>query len=270
MNVDREETCSALPVPAEMSAGLVGYHWARNKVGESGAAVYRLHGKSGAPDLFLKHGGGAVADDLLDETGRLRWLARHLNVPAVAHFTITSDLAWLLMTALPGKTAYQALEVRQAHRTAIVDALADYLKRLHAIPVSACPFNSDHAHRLDLARKRIDAGLVDEDDFDEEREGWTAEQVWQAMHQLLPLVPDPVVTHGDYSLDNLLMLDGDVSGCIDAGRAGIGDRYQDLAIMWNCLGEFGAALQDRFLVRYGVPDPDRRKLQFHLMLDELF
>jgi aminoglycoside 3'-phosphotransferase-1 len=112
--------------------------------------------------------------------------------------------------------------------------------------------------------------VVEEDDFDDEREGWTAEQVWEAMQRLLPMQPDPVVTHGDLSLENILMANGEVIGCIDVAKAGIADRYQDLVILWNCLGEFGQSLQDRLLEQYGVPNVDERKLQFHLMLDELF
>lgn len=42
------------------------------------------------------------------------------------------------------------------------------------------------------------------------------------------------------------------------------------AILWNCLGEFAPLLQQRLLTQYGVTDFDRRKLQFHLLLDELF
>lgn len=270
VNVDREESCAVMPVPEEMSAGLMGYKWARNNVGESGGAVYRLYGKPGAPDLFLKHGQDAVADDLVDEMVRLRWMANHIAVPAVTHFVTVPGEAWLLMTALPGQTAYQVLEAHRGDRMAIVDGLANFLRGLHAIPVSECPFTSDHRYRLGLARKRIDAGLIEEDDFDEERQGWKAEQVWQAMHQLIPFSPDLAVTHGDFSLDNLLMVDGEVVGCIDAGRAGIADRYQDLAILWNCLGEFGEELQVRLLARYGIPNPDQNKMQFHLMLDELF
>ncbi len=144
------------------------------------------------------------------------------------------------------------------------------MHRLHSIPVSECPFNSDHTLRLARAAARIDAGLVDVDDFDEERAGWTAERIWDEMQSLLPLSPDRVVTHGDFSLDNLLIHDGEVVGCIDVGWAGIADRYQDLAILWNCLGEVGPALQERLFRRYGIPEPDRRKLEFHLMLDELF
>lgn len=112
--------------------------------------------------------------------------------------------------------------------------------------------------------------MVDEEDFDTDREGWTAEQVWQSLQSMLPQTLDPVVTHGDFSLDNLLVFDREVTGCIDAGRVGIADRYQDLAILWNCLGEFGSELQERLLESYGLSDMDQNKLQFHLMLDELF
>ncbi len=266
----REKACIAPAAPADIAAASVGYRWARDTVGESGGRVYRLHGKADAPELYLKHGRDAVADDIGHELVKLRWLAAYLPVPAVTQFVRTRDEAWLLMTALPGPTAYQVMAQRPELQPAVVDALATFLRRLHAIPATACPFTSDHAHRLALARSRIDGGLVDEDDFDEEREGWTALQVWQALQDLLPFAPDPVVTHGDFSLDNLFIQDGEVTGCIDVGRTGIADRYQDLAIAWNCLGEFGPALQQRFLTQYGIAEVDRRKLDFHLMLDELF
>ena len=265
----REQACEPIAVPESISAELAGYDWARDSVGESGGAVYRLHRRAGS-DLFLKMGEGTVADDVTDEMARLHWLLRYIPVPTIRQFVRTPDQAWLLMSALNGKTAYQILEADADAGPAVVDALAVFLRRLHAIPVHDCPFNSDHAFRLSHGRRRIDAGLVDADDFDEEREGWTAEQVWEAMQERLPFPADPVVTHGDFSLDNILMADGAVVGCIDVGRAGIADRYQDLAILWNCLGEFSPALQSRFFAQYGIAAPDERKLQFHLMLDELF
>lgn len=266
----REKNCGAADVPASLTGAVAGYAWARNTIGESGGAVYRLHGKPGAPELYLKHGKHRVADDIDAEAARLRWLAEYLPVPRVVQFERASQEAWLLMTALPGLSAYQVLKAHPESRPAVVDALAAFLRRLHAIPLAACPFTSDLGQRLSLARARIEAGLVDADDFDEEREGWSAEQVWDAMQALLPLDSDPVVTHGDYSLDNLLLRDGQVVGCIDAGRVGVADRYQDLAIMWNCLGEFGAPLQERFMRSYGIADIDQGKLALHLLLDELF
>ncbi|ESQ81786.1 hypothetical protein AEAC466_20400 [Asticcacaulis sp. AC466] len=267
---EREKACAAPQIPIVMSAQVNGYGWARDTIGESGAAVYRLDGKGRAPDFFLKHGKDAVADDVTDEMVRLGWLSGFMPVSTVVQFVRTPNEAWLLMAAIQGKTAYQILAADPDARAAVVDALAAFLRRLHAIPVNQCPFNSDHAFRLARARARIDAGLVETDDFDEEREGWTAEQVWEALQALLPFTPDPVVTHGDFSLDNLLIVDGEVIGCIDLGRVGIADRYQDLAILWNCLGEFDPSLQDRLFQQYGIPDPDPGKLQFHLILDELF
>lgn len=88
--------------------------------------------------------------------------------------------------------------------------------------------------------------------------------------KLLPFSPDSVVTHGDFSLDNLIFDEGKLIGCIDVGRVGIADRYQDLAILWNCLGEFSPSLQKRLFQKYGIDNPDMNKLQFHLMLDEFF
>lgn len=90
------------------------------------------------------------------------------------------------------------------------------------------------------------------------------------MQHFLPFPADPVVTHGDFSPDNLLMNEGEILGFIDVGRFGIAARYQDVAILWNRVGEFGSSLQERFFQQYGIADLDCRKLQFHLMLDELF
>lgn len=97
------------------------------------------------------------------------------------------------------------LEEYPAAQNSIVDALAVFLQRLHQIPVSHCPFNSDHLFRLALAQTRMNSGLVDADDFDDERKGWSVEQVWNEMQSLLPFSLDSVVTHGDFSLDNLII-----------------------------------------------------------------
>ncbi|MEG3125027.1 APH(3')-I family aminoglycoside O-phosphotransferase [Sphingomonas sp. GB1N7] len=266
----REHPVRPVETPIALAALLNGYDWSQNTVGESGDAVYRLRKNDAGPDMFIKHARRSTARDLAGESVRLQWLGDHIAVPDVRAFFGTPDEAWLLITALPGKTAYQLLEAYPDKRLAIVDRLAHLLRRLHAIPVESCPFNSDHHLRLGEARWRIDRGLVDVDDFDEERAGWSAEAVWAGMTVLLPMAQDSVVTHGDFSLDNILLTNGDEACCIDVGRAGIADRYQDLAILWNCLGEFGTALQQRLFDSYGIAEPDDRKIQFHLLLDELF
>lgn len=268
--MEREVACEPVAVPPGLAELVAGYRWARNRVGESGGAVYRLVGKAGAPELYLKHGSGHVADDIVDEMARLRWLTGKMPVPRLVGFVVTADGAWLLTTALAGETAWQLLERAPERAEQIVDALAQLLQRLHAIPVQSCPFDSDIDRRCWLARRRIDAGLVDEDDFDDSRAGWSAQQVWHALQRHLPLTPDPVVTHGDFSLDNILLHDGRVTGCIDLGRVAVADRYQDLAILSAGLAEFGEALPSRFFARYGIDAIDDAKVEAHLLLDELF
>ncbi|MDO6415737.1 APH(3')-I family aminoglycoside O-phosphotransferase [Sphingomonas sp. BIUV-7] len=266
----REEPCAPIALPPALAGPLAGYRWARDLVGESGGATFRLHAKSGAPDLFLKMGQRQAAADVTDEMVRLRWLAGRLPVPAVVHFWSSAEEAWLVTTALRGQTAYQLLTGDPAESSAIVDALADFIRHIHAIPVADCPFMADHGFRLARARERLESGLVPLDHFDEARAGWSAERVWDAAIGLLPLAFDMVVTHGDFSLDNILFADGAVTGCIDVGRVGLADPYQDLAILWHSLGEFGSGLQDRLFASYGITVPDRDRIDFHLMLDEFF
>ncbi|VCY60640.1 aph(3')-Ic_1_X62115 [Escherichia coli] len=112
-------------------------------------------------------------------------------------------------------------------------------------------------------------GLVDASDFDDERNGWPVEQVWKEMHKLLPFSPDSVVTHGDFSLDNLIFDEGKLIGCIDVGRVGIADRYRILPSYGTASVSFSFITETAFS-KYGIDNPDMNKLQFHLMLDEFF
>ena len=265
----REYSVEPPELPAGLRPHLLGYEWSRDTVGESGDAVYRLWKRGVTPDLFLKCALSQSAWDVAGEMLRLQWLGNHVPVPAVKALFATPDEAWLLTAALAGKTAYQRLDASADKGPVVVDALAGLLRRLHAIPVESCPFNSDHLLRLGEARWRLDRKMVKGADFDEGEAGWTPERVWTEMTSLLPLVPDPVVTHGDFSLDNILIADDGVATCIDVGRAGIADRYQDIAIAWHCLGEFGAPLQRRLLTSYGIAQADYAKIRFHLLLDKL-
>lgn len=268
--MERDVLCVPVAVPAGLAEQVAGYRWSRDQIGESGSAVYRLSGQAGAPDLFLKHGQGDAAGDVVDEMVRLRWLTGRLAVPHLVGFVAAADDAWLLTAALAGETAWQVLDRAPGQREQVVDVLAAFLRTLHALPVAACPFDSGIERRLWLARQRIDAGLVDEDDFDDVRARWSAQQVWDALQNHMPMTPDPVVTHGDFSLDNILLHEGRVTGCIDLGRVGVADRYQDLAILSSNLTEFGGTLPERFFTHYGIDAVDRAKVEVHLLLDELF
>jgi aminoglycoside 3'-phosphotransferase-1 len=188
----------------------------------------------------------------------------------VEQFVRTSGTAYLLSSGVDGVSAYEYLTTHPGSRMKIVGALAQFLRAFHAIPIADCPFHAGHELRLADARRNVETGLVDTSDFDDERSGWTAERVLSEAIALRPAEFDRVVTHGDFSLDNVLVARGRVTGCIDVGRAGVADPYQDLAILWHNLSEFGAKLQAELFRAYGIATPNVDMIRFHLCLDELF
>jgi len=266
-----EEETPPLPVPAGLTDLMAGRRWMRQHTGQSGSGVYRLLHPE-APDLYLKQAVGPAVASLAEEMTRFHWLAgQRVMVPEVLAFLSVGETAWLVTTALLGRTAHDCLcEADTATRRDIVTEIARFLRSFHELPVDDCPFNSGHAMWLSHARQRMADGDVDTGAFDEEHAGWPPFQVWQKMMTLLPMTVDPVVVHGDFTLDNVLMVDGRVTGCVDVGRAGTADRYHDIAPLWNTLRPFGRDLQAAFLHDYRILRPDDRKLRFHLCLDEFF
>lgn len=256
-------------LPISLESLVEGYKWRRDTIGESGATIHRLKAK-GRPGLYLKQGRNRVASDIVDEFARLVWLGPHCPVPTVRHFGVAEDAAWLLTDAVPGVSAYRWLGDNPGRQEAAIAGMADFLRALHALPVQDCPFDASLSVRMAAARRNVDAGIVDCDDFDEARAGWSAEQVWQRLVELAPATGTSVVTHGDFSLDNIFIDDaGVVVGIIDVGRAGLADPYQDLAILSYCLGEFDPALPGLLFDAYGVA-ADTDRIDLHLCLDELF
>lgn len=260
---------ATLSLPSGWAERLAGYTATRDTVGESGGVIHRLD-VPGRPSLFLKQGAGRIARDIADEYARLRWAQGQLPVPQLIAFAEEADTAWLLSEAVAGTAAHAWLEANPDRRADAVAGMARLLRRLHALPAETCPFNAGMPLRMIGARANIDDGLVPEDEFDDARAGWTAEQVWDKLRSIPPVTAAPVITHGDFSLDNIFLDEaGEVVGLIDLGRLGVADRYQDLAILLNCFNEFDSALGEVLFDVYGE-QPDPQRIELHLLLDELF
>ena len=199
---------------------------------------------------------------------RLRWLAAQgVACPQVLEYTESGDHDWLLMTALPGSDLASSSELTPARITHVA-AMA--LRSLHSLDPAHCPFDHCSAVRIGHARERMQAGLVDEDDFDDERMGQNAAQVFAALLQQRPAREDLVVTHGDACLPNLMAAHGVFTGFVDCGRLGMADRHQDLALAaWSIQYNLGAEWVTPFLDAYGGV-VDSGKLAFYRLLDEFF
>jgi kanamycin kinase len=256
-----------------------GFDWIPVTIGASAASVFRLEGPGGA--LYLKAlDAGVHVDatlDLQSEADRLRWLGEcNIPVPEVVEIVTGAEVDYLVTRALPGASAADVRPTEQ--RSAVVDAVADLLRTLHALPVASCPFDRSLAVTMAAARRAVELGTVDLDDLDPEWSGWTGEQLRTQLEATIPASEDLVVGHGDYCLPNVVvdpetML---VSGLVDGGRVGRADRHLDLALMTRSLSSplnssYGAALAQRFLRRYaGSRDIDvvPTRLAFYRLLDE--
>ena len=199
----------------------------------------------------------------------VRWLqAQGQPAPTVIATTEEAGRRWLLMSALPGRDLASSPELPPQR---LVELLADALRGLHAIPVAACPFDQRLASRLQAAQERVEAGLVDADDFDDERLGQSAQQVFAELRATRPNHEDLVVSHGDACLPNLVVYAAGVrSSWIDCARLGVADRWQDLALATRDIAEeWGDEWVAPFLRAYGA-EMDEAKRGFYRLLDEFF
>lgn len=258
-------------LPPALAAKIAGCTWEKDDLGCSGAAVFKLRSEEGRT-WFLKtavppHAGAVVA-----EAERLAWLAGKLPAPQILSFAARDGTAYLLVTAVPGEDMTAFNQHAEAEKETAVRLLAAGLRQIHRLFPAGCPFDRRLALTLVQARRRLEAGLVDTADFDADWQGWDVADLYAELLATRPTAAEDLVfTHGDYCLPNILAHNGRVSGFVDLGRAGVADRYQDLALGWRSANyNYGPGWGDRFLAAYGLQQPDPARLTFYRLLDEFF
>jgi aminoglycoside phosphotransferase len=250
--------------------------WEQVTTGRSGAEVRR------SPDggAYAKTGHGHHHDDLVDERERLEWLAT-TDVPAaeVQDWADDGERATLVLRTVPG---VPMSELPGSATETVVPRLAELLQRLHTVPRDTCPFDRWLAVTVPIALMRVEAGLVDEDDLDEERSGRSAYDLLADLVDQRPRaeeleVSDLVVCHGDACLPNFLV-DPDsleLTGMIDVHRLGVADRHLDLALATRSMSNaalnptYGPDAAEALLAAYGR-EADPWRLDFYRLLDEFF
>lgn len=263
----RQATRDKMSLPAKWHDAFTGALIEQQTIGESRAQVCRIR-RAGQPDLFLKSEPVGTPCELPDEIERLQWMARHgLPAPVVLDIATEHDRHWLLMSAVNGQDLASAASLPPSK---IVDIVATALRTLHQMPVKECPFDHRLERRLAAARLAMDAGLVDEEDFDDERLGRTVADAYAELLSTQPRTHDLVVTHGDACLPNFMAHDGIFTGYIDCGRLGVSDRHQDVALAARSIAHnLGQEWVAPFFSAYGM-QPDEGRLAFYCLLDEFF
>jgi aminoglycoside phosphotransferase len=250
--------------------------WEQVTTGMSGAEVRR------APDggAYAKSGSGRTREDLVEERERLEWLAgTDLPCAEILDWTDDDETATLTLRTVPG---VPMSDLPASDAASAVRSLGQFLQRLHALSRDSCPFDRWLAVTVPLARLRVDAELVDEHDFDDERRGRSGRDLLAELMDLRPRaeeleVADLVVCHGDACLPNFV-IDPDsfeITGMIDVHRLGVADRHLDLALATRSMSStalnpaYGPDSANELLATYGRP-ADPWRLDFYRLLDEFF
>ena len=265
---------SIVEIPTEIAARLASYACAPIGIGESGATVWRCTAQH-LPTLYLKVAPLAAELRLDREDERLRWMhERGLFVPAVREYGCIGGFEYLVLDEIAGVDASNAEWSGQSLE--VVTAIGVALARLHRTSIDDCPFDQRVARQIEEARVHVAAGRVREHEFDERRLGRRASEILGDLLATVPPDEDLVLVHGDFCLPNVILsvVPGggiEVAGLVDCGRAGVADRYQDLALAIRSIdGNIGSEWVAPFLRAYGLDIVREDKVEFFMLLDEFF
>jgi aminoglycoside phosphotransferase len=217
--------------------------------------------------VYLKVSQIGIEAGVGDERERLLWAAGKLPVPSVIDAGDDDGMEWMVLGPLPGM---DGSDIRLSkHREQLVRMLASSLRELHDAPTAACPFD----FRLPVAMAHVEnrqrSGLINQAEFRQEFCHHSAESAVAELGRQLPADEEPVITHGDYCVPNIVFDRGRLSGFVDLGDLGVADRWRDLAVAtWSLERNIGPGWEDLFLRTYGV-DPNPSRARFYRLLYEL-
>ncbi|MBN1971496.1 MAG: aminoglycoside 3'-phosphotransferase [Candidatus Delongbacteria bacterium] len=239
-------------------------------IGCTEALVYFIKNCIDNVNAYLKVNPKNSLEKLKHEVDIMNWLNGKIPVPKVLHYDENEHYEFLLMTEIKG---FPSFSEELSDKSKTMTDLAKGLKLIHSLDISDCPFNEKIIKKCSVIEKQIEAGNIDIDDFDDENKGKKLEELFDRIKELREnMQEDLVFTHGDYCMPNILLTSNGLSGFIDLGRAGISDRYQDIALAIRSIKYNGFSQDhiDLFLSEYGITELDNRKVELYKLIDEFY
>lgn len=169
---------------------------------------------------------------------------------------ISDDRDWLFTAAVAGEDCTH--ETYLTHPERLCDTIAGALRKLHEIDPLHCPVPDRTTEYLDQAEKNYRTGNYDQSSFPDSFGYRSAEEAHDVLISEKDALQSRVLLHGDYCLPNIILDNWRISGFIDVGCGGVGDRHIDIFwgvwTLWFNLKTH--QYQDRFLDAYGRDKAD--------------
>jgi aminoglycoside phosphotransferase len=208
-------------------------------------------------------------ETLETQAKRLLWLQHKLPVPNVIDYGVKGEYEYLITLGLPGFEASN--DIFKTNIDHMISLLAQGLKKIHDTPIDDCPYDNSFGRLMKVIQYNIKHGIIDtyglHRKFGEINLDVLVDEIEMYSKDLNE---DLVFTHGDYSLPNIIINNGEISGFIDLGNCGIADRYYDLgvvekSIIRNCGTEYIMLFYDE----YGMESVDHEKKRFYQLVEHL-
>ena len=210
------------------------------KLGRSDTKVFKTKLKSNYQEVILKIQYTENKNNLKEEYERLKWIEGKLNTPKAYYYNEKDNIKYLIMEYKKGAPSFKFDDIGYQ--------LGKALKQIHQVNIENCPFNkyspeqllSNFLDKLDSIYPEIQDNYKDE----------TKETIIEFMKENIPI--DKVLTHGDYSMPNILINAGEIS-FIDLGELGISTKYLDIYYLMKSLKiNKKEEIFEEFLKGYGI------------------
>ena len=213
---------------------------------------------------------GVINTEAIREHEMLIWLNGKLPVPDVLDWVEIEDRFYLLTSSANGTMACNEHGLAKDDEFTAIKALADGLKQFQEIDISTCQLESKLDNKFKAALFNIENNLVDMEDFINNGRFDTPFELYDYLLLNRP-DEDLCLTHGDFCLPNIFITGDKATGFVDMGRGGIADRYQDIALCYRSLKYNTKNQVDKNLLFECLEmKPDWEKIDFYILLDELF
>jgi kanamycin kinase/aminoglycoside 3'-phosphotransferase-3 len=261
-----------MQLPDRIAGIVAGRPYTENHTGMSGSRVLMYD------EYVLKIEKTRPED--LDTIAVMRWLEGQIPVPRIAAYERKAGFSYTLMSRVQGRMACDEYYLERPEELATL--LAEALRMLWSVNTAGCPRERSIDTELAEARCRVEQHMVDMDNVEPETFGPGG---FSGPEELLGWLYDhrppyePVLSHGDFCLPNIYLDNGKISGFIDLGDTGIGDKWRDIALCYRSLkhnaeGIYGGKVYSdtdpMLLFKKLQIEPDWDKIRFYLLMDELF